>query len=515
MSRRWLLGAGTAGALGAAGVFGLPRLLDDGLSGSPVLPGAGSVQATETARERAASGQVVRRTLSARATEVDLGGRVVPTWTYGGELPGPEIRLTAGDRLQVALTNGLPDETTVHWHGLALRNDMDGVPGLTQQAVAAGASFDYDFVVPHPGTYWFHPHVGTQLDTGLYAPLIVEDPDEQGRYTDEVVLVLDDWTDGWGDSPADLLARLAAEGMSGMGGMGDMGGMGGMDGMGSHMADMAGVSPDTPLGRDGGDVVYPANLVNGRLPSDPFVVPAKRGDRLRLRLINASGDTAFRFAVAGHVLRVTHTDGFPVRPVEVDTLVIGMGERYDVEIEVQDGSFPIVARPESKEGPSAAALLTTAPGSRRMPLSSRELARVTELGGRLLRLDDLAATEAVALERRTPDRELSMSLEMGDGGREWLINGRTYEDREPLELRQGERVRLEMVNNTMMFHPMHLHGHTPVIGEGGPRKDTVNVVPGQRLSLDFDADNPGQWLTHCHNLYHGELGMMTVVSYVA
>ena len=164
--------------------------------------------ATEAARR--STGTVVRRELSAAPAMIDLGGKVVPTWAYDGTVPGPQISLTAGDRLQVRLSNQLTAPTTVHWHGLAVRNDMDGVPDLTMKPVAPGAGFDYNFIVPDPGTYWFHPHVGTQLDTGLQAALVVADPNEPGAYDEEVVLVLDDWTDGLGDSPAAILDRMRA-----------------------------------------------------------------------------------------------------------------------------------------------------------------------------------------------------------------------------------------------------------------------------------------------------------------
>ncbi len=427
---------------------------------------------------------------------IDLGGKVVPTWAYDGAVPGPQISLTAGDRLQVRLSNQLTAPTTVHWHGLALRNDMDGVPDLTMKPVAPGAGFDYDFIVPDPGTYWFHPHVGTQLDTGLQAALIVADPNEPGAYDEEVVLVLDDWTDGLGDSPTAILDRMRAQGMK-------MAAMGGMN-------MNAPPSPNEPLGMDTGDVKYPAHLINGKLPAAPATITSAPGKRIRFRLINAGSDTGYRFAIGGHRLTVTHTDGFGVQPVEVDTLVIGMGERYDVLVTAGDGAFPVVAVPEGKQDPAALAVLRTASG----PTPRADL-RPAELTRKILAYGDLTPTAAAALESRKPDRELKLDLQMADGGRRWLVNGATYGDHTPLDIKAGERVRLTMSNQSMMFHPMHLHGHTFALAAGpgaGIRKDTVNVLPVQTLTVDFRADNPGQWMTHCHNVYHGELGMMTVVS---
>ncbi|MGZ4588164.1 MAG: multicopper oxidase family protein, partial [Mycobacteriaceae bacterium] len=496
LSRRRLLQIGAAGAVVLGGSYAGVRLWEDA---SPVGPGSAAVAKAEAARR--GTGTIVHRELTAAPVTVDLGGRTVSTWAFDGTVPGPEIRLTAGDQLQVRLLNQLTDPTTVHWHGVALRNDMDGVPDLTMASVPPGGSFDYSFVVPDPGTYWFHPHVGVQLDTGMHAALIVEDPNEPGGYDDEVVLILDDWTDGWGDSPQDILTRLGRDGMGGAG----MGGMGGMGGAG--MRGMGGMtSPGQPLGSDAGDVVYPAHLINGRLPQAPVTVNSTPGRRIRFRLINAGSDTAYRFAVGGHRMTVTHTDGYGVRPVEVDTLVLGMGERYDVVVTVGDGAFPIVAVPEGKKGPSAMAVLRTASGSPPAPG-----ARPGELDGKLLSYGDLTPTAAAALEPLHPDREIDLTLAMADGGRRWLINGAAFGDHKPLEIKAGERVRLTMHNQSMMFHPMHLHGHTfAVATSAGPgiRKDTVNVLPMQTLSVDLTADNPGQWMAHCHNAYHGALGMM-------
>lgn len=449
----------------------------------------------------------MRRALRAAPATVDLGGTTAQTWAYDGTVPGREIRARVGDELRVMLTNDLPEPTTIHWHGLALRNDMDGVPEVTQPAVAPGETFEYRFVLAHPGSYFFHPHVGVQLDRGLQAPLIIEDPTEPGDYDDEVTLLLDDWTDGLGPGPDEILAGQRRDGMD-MGGMG----MGGMDMGGMGMGGMP-VDPANPLGDDTGDVAYPGHLINGRLPAAPFTVTSAPGRRIRFRLVNSGGDTAYRFAIGGHRLTVTHSDGFPVNPVDVDSLIIGMGERYDVVVTAGDGAFPIVAVPEGKDDPAGFAVLRTASGGVPAPDT-----RPAELGGRLLGYADLAPTAEVTLPARRPDRTVDLLLEMADGGRSWLINGKAFPDHEPLDLRAGERVRLVMSNQTMMFHPMHLHGHTFAVADRagrGLRKDTINVLPGQELSVDFEADNPGQWLVHCHNVYHGELGMMTVLSYVA
>lgn len=504
LTRRRFLSLGASGIVVTGGIFAGARFLR---SSTAIGPGAALVKATEEARRT--TGKTVTRQLRAAPTAVDLGGRTVQTWAFDGTVPGPEIRVTAGDELRVHLVNDLPDPTSVHWHGLALRNDMDGVPGLTQDPVAAASAFDYAFVVPNPGTYWFHPHVGVQLDTGLQAALIVDDPREPGAYDEEVVLVLDDWTDGWGEAPDAILTRMRREGMAMSGPA--MGGMSGMDMGGMDMAGMP--SSAHPLGADTGDVVYPAHLINGRLPAAPVTISSAPGRRIRFRIINAGSDTAYRFAIGGHRLTVTHTDGFAVLPFEVDTLLVGMGERYDVVVTAADGAFPIVAVPEGKDDAPGLAVLRTSSGQ-----APGAQVRPTELDGQLLTYRDLTPTPDAALQVRQPDREITLDLQMADGGRKWLINGAAFGEHKPLEISADERVRLTMRNHSMMFHPMHLHGHTfAVAGRSGAgiRKDTINVLPMQTLSVDLQADNPGQWAMHCHNIYHAELGMMTVVSYVA
>ncbi|TLQ42359.1 multicopper oxidase family protein [Streptomyces marianii] len=460
--------------------------------------------------------------LTAVETPLDLGGRTVRSWAYGDRLPGQEVRVTAGDTLALTLANHLPQTTSIHWHGLAMRNDMDGVPGLTQRGIKPGASFDYRFAVTHPGTYWFHPHSGVQQDRGLYAPLIVEDPKEPLQYDKEWVVVLDDWVDGVdGTTPDTVLAELS----KGMGGM-DMDDSGGMDhGSGHDMGTMSTTTEKAPspkpsgpprmmmgatstlLGGDAGDVAYPYYLVNGRTSHDPQTFQAKPGDRIRLRIINAGGDTAFRIALGGHAMTITHTDGFPVEHATTDALLLGMGERYDVLVTAKDGVFPLTALAEGKLQ-NGMAILRTGAGAAPTPS-----VRPKELSGKVLRAGQLKAADVVRLKAGKPDRTLELKLTGGMAKYDWAINGKKYDPAQRHPVRSGERVRLSFVNDTEMWHPMHLHGHTFALADGGPRKDTAIVLPGKTLDVDFDADNPGLWMIHCHNVYHAESGMMTVLGY--
>ncbi|MCH7233009.1 multicopper oxidase family protein [Glycomyces sp. L485] len=447
-------------------------------------------------------GPVREFNLNAVESEVDFGGPTVTTWSYGGKVPGDPIRLSKGEQVKATIVNDLPDPTTIHWHGVQLRCDADGVPDVTQAAIAPGETFTYKFTAPDPGTYWFHPHVGVQLDRGLYAPLIVEDPDEPADWDLEWTVVLDDWMDGVTGTPEDVLAQLR-EGMGGMdhGGHGDMDMETAVDG---HT--LMGASSDI-LGPDAGDVHYPHHLVNGRVAADPEVFEADPGARVRIRLINAGGDTAYRVALAGHRLTVTHTDGFPCAPVETDSILVGMGERYDAITTLEDGVFALVAEAEGKRARGRALVRT---GSGEAPPADFA---PEELTGHVLAYDELEPAEGAALEAREPDRTIDLELVGGMMDYDWSINGRPHDLDNPYAIEEGERVRLRFANGHDMWHPMHLHGHTFALADSGLRKDTAIVLPGQTLEVDFDAVNPGRWMVHCHNVYHGEAGMMAVIGY--
>ena len=502
--RRLVAAAAVVALVAATAWIGIARPWQSGNSLTPVTATDPAVAAAEDAR-RTDTAAVQTIDLTAAPATVDLGDRTVDTWAFNGTVPGPEIRLRAGDVVRAAVRNDLPAPLTIHWHGIALRNDMDGVPALTQPAIEPGGSFVYEFTAPDPGTYFYHPHTGTQLDRGLYAPLVVEGPAAGGER--DITLMLDDWIDGTGETPDEVLDRLQemSNGMSGMGH--DMGGMD-MSTM-DHGNGMA-TAPDQPLGTDTGDVNYPLYLINGRPATNAAAYEVAAGSPIRLRLVNAGSDTPFRVALGGQQLTVVATDGFPVEPVTVDSLIIGMGERYDVVTTIDAvGAVPLVARAEGKTG-QALAILRTGPGA--APAAD---VNPPELTGRLLQLDELVAADDVALPGGRPDRDYRVELTGAMSPYDWGISA-TSQDGTTLPVRKGERVRLTIENQTMMWHPIHLHGHTfqVVSDNGGPRKDTVIVPPMGRVTVELAADNPGQWALHCHNIYHAEVGMVTVLSYV-
>lgn len=532
LTRRGFIGAGLAGGLTLAACS----------KSAPPTPAAQLADAIAAAeRARPHSGRTVKADLAPQSAEIDLGGPIARTLAYGNSVPGPLIRATVGDEIVVAVTNRLDHPTSVHWHGITLRNDMDGAEPATPN-IGAGQSFTYRFSVPDPGTYWAHPHTGLDADMGLYLPVIVDDPTEPLRYDAEWIVILDDWTDGVGKSPQQIFDQLTDPSRttpattmpptmsptttptsttptstpSGTTSGTTSATSGAPSTSGTRMPDMPGmpggeVGKSNLLGGDAGDVVYPYYLINGRIPTAATSFSAKPGQRIRIRIINVASDTAFRVALAGHSMTVTHTDGYPVIPTPVDALLIGMAERYDVIVTAASGVFPLVALAEGKNA-LARALLSTGAGSAPDPGF-----KPAELNKRVGTVEMFTAAARVNLGRPEPDIDLPVVLGGNMAKYDWTINGEPYSRTKPLHVRQGQRPTLTFDNATMMWHPIHLHGHTFQIikedGTPGARKDTVIVLPKQKLRAVLVADNPGTWVMHCHNTYHQDAGMMTRLDY--
>lgn len=463
-----------AGAAGLAGCTSLAESLPgggDGLAGdstgvSPRSPP--SERPDETFELAAASG-------------TDASGASPSTWLYDDGFPGPEIRVSEGEVVGVSLRNGLPEETSVHWHGLPVANPMDGVPNLTQEPVESGDSFEYRFRADPPGTYFYHSHAGLQLDRGLSGPLVVEEDDPHVDYDDEHVIVLDDYL---ADAPRSPSERERSSGDFGMGG-GPMGGM-----MNDYRPPYAGM------------------VMNGRGAGDPPTFEVSEGDRVRVRFVNASSATMFRVRAGGHAFEVSHADGRPVEPVSVDSFAFGPGERYDAVITADNpGTWAIDAVPVRGSEPSARGVLRYA------GRSDDQTPMTSGTNGRTLRYGDLRAVESIDGLDGSPDRTFDLTLSPGGDGYSWAIDGQVFPDADPLDVREGEHVRIRMRNRSPFAHPMHLHGHFFRVGDA--IKDTV-VVPGRmgEAAIDFRANNPGNWFFHCHNLYHLEAGMARVLRYV-
>lgn len=424
--------------------------------------------------------------------EVDLAGTVVKTQGYNGLVPGPEIRLKEGEILHVPVTNGIDEPTLVHWHGISLTNPMDGTL-LTQEVIEPGANFDYEFVVPEAGSHWYHSHYAKQADYGMYGALIVEPQREALSYDREYVLVLDDWGDG---VPKDKANSAGAGATS------------------ARFGGYRGFSRNANRWKDAealvtfGGKAYPFILVNGKPAEDPAVFDVRKGDRVRLRIINSAADTAFRFAVAGHELTVTHSDGMPVEPVRVDALRIGMAERYDVIIEANAPQIAQIGlKPEGKNGFGRALLrYVDAPAS--SPPSAN--AQPEELNKRLLDYTDIVGRfPAKVPAGSTPDKVFNMTLHSTS------VEIAELEKNQPMVISRGDVVRFNIRNESSNWHPMHLHGHHFHLGNAGRALKDTAIVPskGGELSWEWKADNPGKWLMHCHNLYHHKDGMVRAIIY--
>ncbi|MGB9716667.1 MAG: multicopper oxidase family protein [Thermodesulfovibrionales bacterium] len=433
--------------------------------------------------------------LNASVTTVNVGtGKPFKAWTYNGQLPGPEIRVKEGETLRVVLKNYLPEGTTIHWHGLPVPNNMDGVPNVTQSPVQPGKSFVYEFNARPPGTYIYHTHASYQLEQGLYGPLIIEPKKEERSYDKEYVLMLEAWATLDGGGPeASRMGRISP-------GMGMMGMMRGQP------------RPGEPLL----EPIYDAYGINGKVfgASAPFKV--RKGDRVRLRIINVSSSTIYIFRIAGHSLTVTHTDGRPVIPFEVDALRIGQSERYDVELYANNqGRWHIY---NLKDGsPVSGWLLGTLlyEGVKSTSYNDDNLNR--------LRLNDYNLLDGIEESFVKPvdrvDKTFRMTLSGGMmGSPYWTINGKVYPYTDNIDVKDGEKIRFEYFNMSMMPHPMHLHGHFfEVVGSGRStgvriKKDTLIIPPHMGSgAIEFIANNPGIWFHHCHNLYHMEAGMANLV----
>ena len=429
-----------------------------------------------------ASAQTARR-LRAAPAQVHLVGSAHPqtaVWSYDGTVPGPQLRFRQGERLRIEVENQLPEATTVHWHGIRLPNAMDGVAGVTQPPIAAaGGRFTYEFVLPDAGTYWYHPHFASpgQVGRGLYGALIVDEP-EPPAVDRDVIWVLSDWR-------LDRNARI----------VGDFGSF--MDA--SH------------AGRIGNTVT-----VNGVI-QESFELRA--GERVRLRLINAANARIFGLDFRGHEPLVIALDGHPVTPHRADRIVLGPSMRADLLLDAtaEPGSVHQVIDDFYQR--RAYRLLDLRYAATKTP--GRAGAPLPRLAPNPVAEPDLAKAERhrVRFEGgmmgRMPMREMRH-------GMAWMVNGRPiaeHDHGEPLfTLAHGRSHLIEMVNDTSWHHPIHLHGHVfrlltmngkPV--QHRPLLDTVLLDPDSRAEIAFVADNPGDWMFHCHVLEHQASGLMALI----
>lgn len=429
------------------------------------------------------------------------GALAVPAVT-AGSIPGPPIRAREGELLRIRVENHLADApTSIHWHGLLVPAGMDGVPGISNAPIAPGRMYVYEFPLRQSGTYWYHSHVGFQEQVGLFGPLVI-DPADAAAEPDAVVM-LSDWLHR---SPEQVFAALRDGAKTPTAEMA----MAPMTNTPMAMKPMA-MEPMAMAAADLADVRYDAFLLNGTSATAPWTQPVPIGTPLRLRLINAGGSTYFNVRLDDHPLRITHADGLAVEPLEVDHLLMGMGECYDAVVTLRaPGSYTLHAVAQDGSGQALGVLHT--PGT--TPRANATLPTFDD--GRALQYAALRSIASTELPDG-PLRAFELPLQ-GDMARYvWMIGGQAYPAADPLLIRTGDRVQLTMRNETGMWHPMHLHGHFFRVLQGAgdrcPLKHTVNVAPGETVRIEFLADNPGNWFFHCHNVFHLEAGMARQFQY--
>jgi FtsP/CotA-like multicopper oxidase with cupredoxin domain len=464
----------------------------------PLLPITRATAASET---RAAE---LRLTAGTRTLAVN--GKSARVFGLVGPNGKPGITLSPGERFQVDLVNQAGMSTIIHWHGQLPPWMQDGFPWPQTPAIPAGDTRSYDYA-PIAGTYWMHSHQGMQEQSLMTAPLIVHSAEDIRADRQEVVLMLHDFSF---HAPDELLAGLtksnASQSAMPMSGMGN--------GMKMGSGSMAAMNMGPGMAMDLNDIDYDAFLANDRTLADPEVIRTEPGGRILLRLINGASATQFWVDLGALNGTVVAVDGHPVRPVRGSRFPLAMAQRLDVLIDLPgNGSYPIVAQVEGKRARTGIVLAPSGAAVSRLAMEAGENAPPVDLSL------ERSLEAIIPLAPRAPDVTHRVILAGAMAPYVWSLNGEYWPNVTPLMVAAGQRVAIEMLNHSMMAHPMHLHGHAfqVVAIDGAPLagavRDTVLVPPMSSVTIAFDADNPGRWAFHCHNLYHMMTGMMTEVRY--
>ncbi|MSP00945.1 MAG: copper resistance system multicopper oxidase [Acetobacteraceae bacterium] len=496
---------------------------------------------------------------------VNITGRPMTAIGVNGQVPAPILRWREGDTVTLAVTNRLSEPSSIHWHGIRTPTHMDGVPGFSFAGIAPGETFTYRFPVPQSGTYWYHGHSGFQEQSGLYGAIVVEPRAGYAQAFDrDYVVLLSDWTD---ERPETIVSNLKFQsdyynfGKRTVGAFFDDVRRNGLASTVSNRLEWGEMrmSPTDILDVTGATYTY---LVNGQPPASNWTALFRPGERVRLRFINGSSMSIFDVRIPGLKLTVVQADGNDVEPVAVDEFRIGTAETYDVIVQPNtDQAFTIFAQATDRSGFARGTLAPrggmTGPVP---PLDPRPLRTMADMGmggmdhrgmkmdsptgapklgvavdniammpqarldeagtgldgngRRVLRYTDLRALRP-GNDKRPPSREIELHLTGNMQRFIWGFDGRKFSEAEPIELKRGERVRFVLINDSMMEHPIHLHGLWSELdnGQGAfrPFKHTILVKPGERLSFLVTADEPGRWAFHCHLLYHMEMGMFREV----
>ena len=508
-------------------------------------------------------------------TPVNFTGTARTALTINGSLPGPLLRWREGDTVTLRVKNKLKDSTSIHWHGILLPANMDGVPGLSFKGIEPGGVYVYQFQVRQNGTYWYHSHSGLQEQSGVYGPLVIDAREpEPFQYDRDYVVMLTDWTD---EDPASLMKTLKKQSdyynyhkrtvgdfiddVSNNGWRATVADRKMWAEMKMNPTDLADVS--------GATYTY---LMNGQPPDANWTGVFRPGEKLRLRFINGSAMSYFDVRIPGLKMTVVAADGLHVKPVSVDQLRIAVAETFDVIVEPTASAYTLFAQSMDRTGYARGTLaLKTGLSAPVPPLDPRPLVSMDDMGMGAMDHGDMAGMDHSNMampgmqshpasetdnplvdmqamsttpklddpglglrnngrrvltyadlrstfddpDGRDPGRTIELHLTGHMEKFAWSFNGVKFSDAEPLRLKYGERVRVVLVNDTMMTHPIHLHGMwSDLEDEQGRflvRKHTIDMPPGSRRSYRVTADALGRWAYHCHLLYHMETGMFREV----
>jgi FtsP/CotA-like multicopper oxidase with cupredoxin domain len=506
--------------------------------------------------------KTVHYELTATRGQVNLSGKKPVDFALmlNGSIPAPTLEFTEGDDAEIVVKNEIPgEELSLHWHGILLPNEMDGVPYVTTPTIRNGQSYTFRFKIKQNGTYWYHSHTNVQEQKGLFGAFIIHPKSESIHADKDIVVMLNDWTD---ENAVDVLKNLKKDGDYYLYKKNTV-----RSWFGAIQAGKLGTYLENEWTRMGGmdlsDVGYDAFLINGKNGTQLTV--AHPGEKIRLRIINAGASTYFNVSLGQALMKVISADGMDIHPVLAKKLLMGMAETYDVLFTVpenknyelkataQDGTgsasgwigwgekvfAPVEPMPdlyasmdhknhggahEGAHGASGGGQSTTESHSAsnhsgHLEHAEHEMHAHHHVTAQEMTVDQIRSIDKTAFPKDAPVHDLKLVLG-GDMSRYiWYINGKTMKEDMNIDVNEGEIVRIQFVNDTMMHHPMHLHGHFfRVLNEAGeyaPLKHTVDVPPHGSRVIEFRANEPGRWMLHCHNLYHMKSGMGRLINYVS
>ena len=439
---------------------------------------------TPALRSAFAQNDTVATDLRIASRTLDVNGK--PAKVFGIQQSNGTSGLTLIDSqpLNVNLINNCGEETIIHWHGQTPPYTQDGVMDHARSGLASRASRIYNYPA-RAGTHWMHSHHGLQEQRLMAAPLIVRTADDLNADMQEITILLHDFSF---EDPNAILAGLKKSPPS--------------------MAEMPGM--------DVNDINYDAFLANDRTFDDPEVIAVEHGSHVRLRIINGATTTAFWIDLGTLKGKVIAVDGTPIIPVSGHIFPVSMGQRLDIVIALPHGAmaWPITAQREGAVEHTGIILASRHASVSKIASAAHKLSPI------ISNTFEKQLHAATPLAERNPDAVYSIELTGTMEKYNWSLNGQTYGDHTPINVRHGQRIALDFINQTTMAHPMHLHGHTFQVtyidgrAVQGAMRDTVHVPVNSTIRVTFDATNPGSWPLHCHNLMHMASGMMTDVVYV-